>query len=299
MSSAIRTEGLVKSYGEQRAVDDLSFEVPWGRVTGFLGPNGAGKTTTLRMILGLAAPTSGRSEVMGAPYVHSATPSRMVGALLDTQQFHPLRSARNHLRVYAAASNLADRRVDEVLELVELSASASKKVGHFSLGMRQRLGLAAALLGDPKLLILDEPANGLDPSGIRWLRSFLRDYATGERAVFVSSHLLAEMTQVADEVVVINRGRLVVHSDVDLLLSHAEGGIKVRTDEPERLRDVMTERGAGAELVAHELVLVRGASVEDIGRAAAATAIPLFGLDAEIGTLEDVFFELTQAEAQP
>ncbi len=298
MSSAILAEGLVKAYGENRAVDDLSFEVPWGRVTGFLGPNGAGKTTTLRMILGLAAPTSGRSEVMGAPYVHSATPSRMVGALLDTQQFHPLRSARNHLRVYAAASNLADRRVDEVLELVELSASASKKVGHYSLGMRQRLGLAAALLGDPKLLILDEPANGLDPSGIRWLRALLRDYATDERAVFVSSHLLAEMTQIADEVVVINRGRLVVHSDVDHLLSRAERGIKVRTDEPERLRDVMTERSAWAELIAHDVVLVRGVAVEDIGRAAAATAIPLFGLDAEVGTLEDVFFELTQVEVQ-
>jgi ABC-2 type transport system ATP-binding protein len=298
LNPAIRVQGLVKIYAEQRAVDDLSFEVPWGRVTGFLGPNGAGKTTTLRMILGLVTPTSGGSEVMGAPYWHSATPSRMLGALLDTEQFHPLRSARNHLRVYAAASDLADRRVDEVLELVELSGAASKKVGHFSLGMRQRLGLAAALLGDPKLLVLDEPANGLDPSGIRWLRSFLRDFVTDERAAFVSSHLLAEMTLVADEVIVINQGRLVVHSDVDHLLSHAERGIKVRTDEPERLRDVMTERGAEAELILHDVVLVRGASVEDIGRAAAATAIPLFGLDAEVGTLEDVFFELTQAEAR-
>jgi ABC-2 type transport system ATP-binding protein len=251
----------------------------------------------MRMILGLVTPSSGSSEVAGKSYGQLPHPSRSVGALLETQQFHPSRSARNHLRVYAASGGIPDRRVDEVLEAVDLTKAARKKAGEFSLGMRQRLGIASALLGEPKVLILDEPANGLDPAGIRWLRSLLRNHAAQGGAVFVSSHLLAEMAQIADEVVVINEGRFLVHAAVTDLVSHAERGIKVRTDEPERLRDLMISQGKTAELTSHDVVLVRGASVEDVGRAAALARIPLFALDPEVGTLEDVFFELTRSEA--
>jgi ABC-2 type transport system ATP-binding protein len=296
MSGAVTVTNLTKVYGRQSAVDDLTFEVPWGRVTGFLGPNGAGKTTTLRMILGLVAPTSGDSRIVGTRYSALEDPTRAVGTLLDASQFHPLRSALNHLRICALQSNISPQRVHEVLELVELTSDGSKKVGAFSLGMRQRLGLAAALLGEPRLLILDEPANGLDPSGIRWLRGLLRAYATGESAVFVSSHQLAEIAHVADEVVVIDHGRLVAHDEVAKLVSRAGRGVRVQTEEPERLRDLVISTGAQAELVSLDVVLVRGLSVEEIGRAAAAAQIPLFGLNEEVGTLEDVFFELTRTE---
>ncbi|MGH2805772.1 MAG: ABC transporter ATP-binding protein [Actinomycetota bacterium] len=296
MTEPIVVEGLTKVYGDHRAVDDLSFAVPWERVTGFLGPNGAGKTTTMRMILGLASIDGGRAEVLGRPYASLERPSATVGSLLETQQFHPQRSARDHLRAYAAAGSVADSRVDEVLRLVELSDVGTKKVRKFSLGMRQRLGLAAALLGDPSILVLDEPANGLDPSGIRWLRSFLRSFAAQGRAVFLSSHLLAEVAQMADDVVVINHGRLVVHADVENLVSHAERGVRVRTDQPERLRDVLAGLGNAAELVSHDVVFVKGATVEEIGRAAATAGIPLFGLNSEEENLEDVFLQLTGSE---
>ena len=293
---AIVVRHLTKVYGGKRAVDDLSFEVEFDRVTGFLGPNGAGKTTTMRMILGLARPSAGRCDILGVGYRHLSRPSGSVGALLDTQQFHPLRSARNHLRVYAAGGGILDRRVEEVLELVELSPAAKKKVGQFSLGMRQRLGLATALLGDPTILVLDEPANGLDPSGMRWLRAFLRDFASGGRAVFVSSHLLAEMAQMADEVVVINRGQLVVHAGMPELLSHSQSSVRALTDEPERLRELMLASGKEADLTAHDALVVKGASREEVGRVAASAGIALFGLDAAEGSLEDVFFELTGSE---
>jgi ABC-2 type transport system ATP-binding protein len=208
-SPAIAVRGLTKRFGDVSAVDDLSFEVRPGRVTGFLGPNGAGKSTTLRMILGLVSPTAGTASVVGMPYRAIEDPARTIGAVLETQSFNPLRSGRNHLRVVAAAEGIDDERVDAVLELVDLSAAGHRKAGKYSLGMRQRLSLAGALLGDPKILILDEPANGLDPLGIRWLRDFLQGFAARGNAVLISSHQLGEMEQMADEAVVIYRGRLV------------------------------------------------------------------------------------------
>lgn len=208
-SPAISVRGLTKRFGDLTAVENLSFEVRPGRVTGFLGPNGSGKSTTLRMILGLVAPTAGMASVVGMPYRDLDEPARTVGAVLETQSFNPLRSGRNHLRVVAAAEGLDDGRVDAVLELVDLSAAGKRKAGTYSLGMRQRLALACALLGDPAILMLDEPANGLDPLGIRWLREFLQRFADAGNAVLVSSHQLGEMEQMADEAVVIYRGRLV------------------------------------------------------------------------------------------
>ena len=293
MNGAISVQNLCKTYGEQRAVDDISFDVGWNKVTGFLGPNGAGKTTTLRMVLGLAAPSSGSAFVLNQPYGALADPVGSVGALLETQQFHPQRTARNHLRALAAASDLPSRRADEVLDEVDLTKAASKKVGEFSLGMRQRLGLAAALLGAPRLLVLDEPANGLDPAGIKWLRSFVRSYATGDRAVFLSSHLLGEITQMADDLVVIDRGRLVAQAPVEGLLHRAQRGVRVRAESPEKLRDALGDLGAEIEPLAHDTLRVRGMQVEDVGRAAAASGLVLFGLEVEEVDLEDVFFELT------
>lgn len=296
MNAPIEVIGLTKSYDNRRVVDDLSFTVGWGEVTGFLGPNGAGKSTTMRMVLGLTRPTAGTATVQGMSFDRLENPGSVVGALLDAQQFHPLRTARNHLRVYADAGRIAKSRVDEVLDLVDLKEAADRRVGGFSLGMRQRLGLATALLGEPEVLVLDEPANGLDPSGIRWLRSFLRGFVADGRAAFVSSHLLGEMAQMADEVIVIARGRLVVHSPMHELIVHAGTGVRARSEEPERLRSALESVGAQAELVSHDTLLVKGLSVEDVGRTAARDRIVLYGLVAEEGSLEDVFLELTGSE---
>ena len=211
-SPAIVSRGLTKRFGAVTAVDDLSFEVRPGRVTGFLGPNGAGKSTTLRMLLALVKPTSGSATVLGMPYTSLAQPTLAVGAVLEVQSFHPLRTGRNHLRVLAAAAGLSDARVTEVLDQVGLTDAADRKAGGYSLGMRQRLGLAGALLGDPQVLILDEPANGLDPQGIRWLREFLQWFAGRGNAVLVSSHLLSEMALMADDVIVIDHGRLIARA---------------------------------------------------------------------------------------
>jgi ABC-2 type transport system ATP-binding protein len=211
----IEAIGLSKHYGATLAVDDLSFTVPPGQVTGFLGPNGAGKTTTLRMLLGLAEPTCGEALVFGRRYRELDEPARRVGAVLESNDFDPGRSGGDHLRALAIAAQIPHSRVDEVLDLVGLTANANRRVKTYSLGMRQRLGLAAALLGDPELLILDEPANGLDPAGVHWLRSFLRSFAEGGRAVLVSSHLLAEVAQAVDRVLIINRGRLVASARLD------------------------------------------------------------------------------------
>jgi len=208
-SPAVSVRDLTKRFGDVTAVEDLTFEVRPGVVTGFLGPNGAGKSTTLRMILGLVGPSAGSASVVGMPYRDLESPARTVGAVLETQSFNPLRTGRNHLRVMAAAEGIEDARVDAVLELVDLSSAANRKAGRYSLGMRQRLALAGALLGDPAILILDEPANGLDPLGIRWLRDFLRRFAAGGNAVLVSSHQLGEMEQMAEEAIVIYQGRLV------------------------------------------------------------------------------------------
>src|SRR5262245_61994805 len=236
-SPAITVRGVTKRFRSITAVDDLSLEVRPGVVTGFLGPNGAGKSTTLRMILGLVAPTEGTATVLGMPYRSLPEPARTVGAVLETQSFNPLRSGRNHLRVLASASGIPERRVDEVLGLVGLSAAARRNAGTYSLGMRQRLGLGAVLLGEPRILILDEPANGLDPQGIRWLRDLLREFAAEGNAVLVSSHVLSEMAQLADEAIVISRGRLVRQSSIAELTA-GSGQVRVVTPDNGRLAEV-------------------------------------------------------------
>src|SRR3954471_191210 len=213
--AVVVVEALTKRYGSLTAVEALSFELDAGTVTGFLGPNGAGKTTTLRMLLGLAKPTSGSALVLGEPYAQLGRPALRVGAVLEATDFHPGRSGRNHLRTLAHATGVPDARVDEVLKLVELENAKNRRVKGYSLGMRQRLGLAAALLGDPELLILDEPANGLDPGGVRWLRDFLRAFAADQRTVLISSHVLAEVAQTVDVVLIINHGKLVTESSLE------------------------------------------------------------------------------------
>ena len=217
--STITIDRLTKRYGAVCAVDDLSFSLETGSITGFVGANGAGKSTTLRMLLGVTGPTSGRALIEGRRYAELRNPARVVGALLDPDVFHPRRRGRDALRVLAAASSISDRRVDEVLELVDLSAAADRRVNGYSMGMRQRLGLAAALLGDPRILVLDEPANGLDPMGVRWLRTLLRDLADEGRTVLVSSHQLAELAQTVDDVVVIDHGRLAVDGPMRELIT--------------------------------------------------------------------------------
>jgi ABC-2 type transport system ATP-binding protein len=290
----ISVDRLVKDYGARRAVAELSFNVPWGRITGFLGPNGAGKTTTLRILLGLAKPTSGSAVVLGRRYQELKRPGRAVGALIETQQFHPGRRARDHLAILARASGIDHRRVDEVLELVELGGEGRTKVGHYSLGMRQRLGLAAALLGDPRVLVLDEPANGLDPSGIRWLRHLLKEFAERGGSVLVSSHILAEISQIADEVVVIHRGRLVTHTDVDGLITRP-ASVRLRTPEPERFRNRLLEEGIDATFIGRQELRVTNASAEQVGMVAVREALPIFEMQNEKESLEEAFFDLTEA----
>ena len=242
-AAVVRAESLTKRFGDVVAVDDLSFELEQGTITGFLGPNGAGKTTTLLMLLGLVAPTSGTALVFGRPYAQLAQPSRQVGAALEAADFHPGRSGRDHLRMLAEAVGLPRSRVEDVLRLVELQEAAGRRVKTYSLGMRQRLGLAAALLGDPELLVLDEPANGLDPGGVRWLRDFLRDFAAGQRTVLISSHVLAEVAQTVDQVLIINHGKLVVEASLGELTSHAAGSLRVRTPANARLADALALDG--------------------------------------------------------
>jgi ABC-2 type transport system ATP-binding protein len=292
----IVADGLTKRFGRTNAVDGLSFEVGGGKVTGFLGPNGAGKTTTLRMILGLARPTMGEATILGRPYRHLDQPANRVGAVLETSSFHPARTARNHLRILAAAAEVPGERVDQVLAAVGLGGAADKRVGHYSMGMRQRLGLAGALLGAPELLVLDEPANGLDPGGIRWLRDFLRSFAARGGAVFVSSHILAEVSQLAHEVVVINRGRLVVQAPVHELTARASSVVRVRASEPERLGQVLVEAGLEARPSGPDEVTVKGTSAEQVGRIAAQAGLVIVGLEEEEQSLEEVFFELTDEE---
>jgi ABC-2 type transport system ATP-binding protein len=292
----IEVEHLTKRYRNATAVDDLSFTVPRGRITGFLGPNGAGKTTTLRVLLGLTLPTSGRATVAGRRYRELAAPLRSVGAVLEASNYHPARSGRNHLRVLAAAAGIASARVDRVLADVELTGAAKRKVGGYSLGMRQRLSVAAALLGEPGLLVLDEPANGLDPEGIRWLRNFLRSFAEGGGTVFVSSHVLAEVSQLADEVVIIHRGKLVAHQSVAELTLQAAGATRVRSPRAGELLGRLSDAGLDAESTGAGTLAVH-ATPERVGDLAAEAGIPLYELVAETGSLEEAFLELT-AEPQ-
>ncbi|MGI8594357.1 MAG: ABC transporter ATP-binding protein [Solirubrobacteraceae bacterium] len=293
VTAAVTVESLTKRFGQTTAVEGLSFEVHEGKVVGFLGPNGAGKTTTLRALLGLVAPTSGHALVDGRPYRELADPARAVGAVLENARFHPGRSARNHLRVLALAARVPNARADEVLALVGLEGDADRRVGGYSLGMRQRLSLAAALLGDPRVLVLDEPANGLDPQGIRWLRDVLRSLAAEGRAVLVSSHVLAEIAQTVDDVVVIGRGRLLAQAPVGELTQRTSAGVRVRAPDPAKLAAALRAEDVRLEQGQDGAFLARGIAPERIGELAAANGVVLHELTTLASTLEDVFLELT------
>ena len=299
-NSAVAVEHLTKRYGETVAVDDLTFSIPHGTIAGFLGPNGAGKTTTFRMLVGLATPTSGTATVLGRPYAKLDEPIKSVGAMLEVSGYHPARTARNHLLLLARTAGIPTGRVDELLGLVELEDAADRAVGGFSSGMRQRLGLAAALLGDPDLLLLDEPANGLDPKGIRWLRQFLGNLAhEQDKTVFVSSHVLAEVAQMVDEVVIIDRGRLITQGPIDTVVAHMGRTVVVRSPDMGRLTDLLQRQEATMTHADTDRVLVSGVEMEEVGRLAAAEGLVLYELSEEGVSLEETFLALTEREQQP
>jgi ABC-2 type transport system ATP-binding protein len=291
----LEVRNLTKRYGRTLAVDDLSFEVEGGRVTGFLGPNGAGKTTTMRALLGLLRPTRGKALVEGRPPTAMVDPLRTIGAALEATAFHPGRSGLNHLRTLAAAARIPRSRVDEVLEMVELTGAERRRVKGYSLGMRQRLALAAALLGEPRILILDEPANGLDPKGMRWLRDLLRAQAAAGRTVLISSHLLSEVAQTADELVVIRDGKLVAQGSMADLTAR-EARIRVRAAQPTQLRDALAAQGAAVGEVENGGFDVRGSSGEQIGEEALRQGIAIYELATQASSLEESFFELMGEE---
>jgi ABC-2 type transport system ATP-binding protein len=293
--AAIEIQGLSKRFGDVVAVDDLSFVAREGAVTGFLGPNGAGKTTTLRMLLGLATPTAGSATIGGQPYGQLADPFRHVGAVLESTGFHPGRRARDHLRVLATAAGLPLARVQEVLDQVGLAEAGDRRVKSFSLGMRQRLGLASALLGEPEVLILDEPANGLDPEGVHWLRRFLRGFADQGGTVLVSSHLLAEVAQTVDEVVIITHGRLVSQASLADLTHRSQAGVRVRTPRAEALRGALAAEGIAAELVTADALVAFETTTEAVGLAAAGANIAIYEMTAQGFHLEELFLELTNS----
>jgi ABC-2 type transport system ATP-binding protein len=295
MSSAIEVHGLSKQFGPLRAVDDLTFEVAEGRVTGFLGPNGSGKTTTLRMLLGLVSITDGAATFGGRRYVELDHPIHHVGAVLEATSFHPSRRAEDHLKAVAIGAGLPLSRVDETLELVGLADVARRRVGKFSLGMRQRLQLATALLGEPEVLILDEPSNGLDPQGIQWLRTFIRHQASLGHAVLVSSHLLAEMEETVDDVVIVSHGKLVLQTTLAELASRAgtSTGMRIRTPELARLLAILDAIPVGYVQTAADTVAIAGATPEWFGPLAAQNQIVLYELVHDRGSLEDVFLQLT------
>jgi ABC-2 type transport system ATP-binding protein len=288
----IEVEGLSKKFGSTLAVDGLTFSVQPGKVTGFLGPNGAGKSTTMRVILGLVRPTSGTTTVLGRRYSELDDPARRVGTLLETLDAHPGRSGRNHLRVLAVAAGIPRSRVDEVLGLVDLREAGKRRVKGYSLGMRQRLGLAAALLGDPEVLVLDEPANGLDPQGMRWLREFLRSLAAEGRTILISSHVLAEVAQTVDEVVIIHRGRLVRQAAMGEVDVMAAASTTVRSPSADRLVALLAEDGIEATPGENGRLGVL-APPERVGEIAAAHGIVLHELTVEHASLEEIFLELT------
>ncbi|MEV6513998.1 ATP-binding cassette domain-containing protein [Streptomyces sp. NPDC051642] len=292
----IEAHQLTKRYGEKTAVDRLDFVVRPGTVTGFLGPNGAGKSTTMRMIVGLDAPTSGTVTVNGKPYAEHGAPLQEVGALLEAKSIHPGRSAFDHLMAQAHTHGIPRRRVDEVIEMTGLQSVAKKRAGAFSLGMGQRLGIAAALLGDPATVMLDEPVNGLDPEGVLWIRNLLTGLAADGRTVFVSSHLMSEMALVADHLIVVGRGRLLADTTVQDLVRHAGGDtVTVASEQPARLREVLA--GPGVEIsgeVGSEELHVTGLTARAIGIRAAEHGIPLFELSARTVSLEQAFMDLTR-----
>jgi ABC-2 type transport system ATP-binding protein len=298
VAAPIVVEGLTKRYGTLTAVDDLSFSVRAGAVTGFLGPNGAGKTTALKSIVGLARPTAGRALIDGSQVGAVAPDARMLGVHIEPCGAHPGRSARDHLRSLAALARLPRSRVDEVLALVGLEQAARRRVGKYSTGMRQRLGLASALLGDPEILVLDEPLNGLDPQGIRWLRTLLRERAASGRTVLLSSHVLAEAAQTVNDVVVINKGRLVRQGSIDELERLGNEGVFVSTPTRERLATAVQRAGGRAELQEGDgRLLIEGLDAVQVGELAHDERVVLHELSVRGGSLEDVFFNLTEEEA--
>ena len=292
----IEVTGLSKRYGEKVAVDDLTFTIKPGVVTGFLGPNGAGKSTTMRMILGLDAPTAGSATVNGMQYRNLAAPLHEVGALLEARAVHTGRSGYNHLLALAQTHAIPRRRVDEVIELVGLGSVAHKRVGGFSLGMGQRLGVAAALLGDPATVILDEPANGLDPEGIRWIRLLLKGLASEGRTVFLSSHLMSEMQQTAEHLIVIGRGRLIADTPVDAFVAQASSGspVRVRSPQLDALAEAITGAGGRSDKLEDGALQVHGLTSEQVGEIAAAQQFVLHELTAMQVSLEDAFMSITK-----
>jgi ABC-2 type transport system ATP-binding protein len=310
----IEARELFKRFGDKVAVDHLSFTVEPGRVTGFLGPNGAGKSTTMRLICGLDRPQSGTATIGGLTYAQLPRPLHVVGALLESRSLHPGRSARNHLLFLAETQGFPARRVDEVLELVGLTAVARKRAGGFSLGMTQRLGIAAAMLGDPAVLLLDEPVNGLDPEGIRWVRTFMRQLAADGRTIFVSSHLMNEMAVTADHLIVIGRGKLIAESSTeDFIKRSSERSVLVRTPQADRLAKLITEaggviepeaaapgNGGGGATAADGAagLVVTGLEAPRIGELAASASIVLYELTPRLASLEEAFMELTAASVE-
>jgi len=295
----IVAEGLSKRYGRTTAVDGLSFRVEAGQVTGFLGPNGAGKSTTMRMIVGLDAPSAGRVTVDGQPYAQLRFPLRHVGALLEAKAIHPGRSARNHLRWLAASNGIPDRRVDEVLEMVGLASVARKRAGTFSLGMGQRLGIAAALLGDPDVVILDEPVNGLDPEGILWVRNFLRFLASQGKTVFVSSHLMSEMSLTADHLIVIGRGRLLADASVkEVIAASSANHVRVVSPDATALQALVEKQGGTVAPDERDGLMVTGLECREVGVLAAQNGLTLYELSPQSASLEEAFMEMTRDTAE-
>jgi ABC-2 type transport system ATP-binding protein len=294
----ITAHALTKRYGATTAVDDLTFEVPPGAVTGFLGPNGSGKSTTMRIIMGLDIPDSGSALIGGKQYGELAWPLREVGGLLDAKAFHPARTARSHLRWLALTNDIPLRRVDEVLDQVGLSSVAHRRAGKFSLGMSQRLGIAATMLGDPGVLLFDEPVNGLDPEGIRWVRHFLRGLAAEGRTVLVSSHLISEMSMTADRLVVIGRGRLIVETSVaDFVARSGRGAVKLVTPDPAAFSNALTAAGAQVREDDGSLTIA-GLTAPQIGDLAHQEGLRVHELSPVTASLEDAFMELTQDEVE-
>jgi ABC-2 type transport system ATP-binding protein len=297
-SGVIEVRDLVKQFGTKIAVNHLSFSVEPGQVTGFLGPNGAGKSTTMRLICGLDRPQSGTATIGGLTYAQLPTPLRTVGALLESRALHPGRSARDHLLFLAQTQGFPARRVDEVLDLVGLTAVARKRVGGFSLGMTQRLGIAVAMLGDPRVLLLDEPVNGLDPEGILWVRNFMRELATEGRTVFVSSHLMNEMAVTADHLIVIGQGALIAQSSTDDFIKRSsERSVLVKTPDPGRLRELITSNGGAIQQEDRPdgvtSLVVSGLEAPRIGELAASASVVLYELTPRLASLEQAYMELT------
>jgi ABC-2 type transport system ATP-binding protein len=296
-SGRIVVQNLTKNFGQVAAVQNLSFQVEPGSVTGFLGPNGSGKTTTLRMLLGLVTPTAGFSTINGQPFNHLGNPARVVGGVLEAQGFHPGRTARDHLLVYGAAIGMPDQRADEILNLVGLAAAANRAAGGFSLGMKQRLALATALLGDPQVLVLDEPANGLDPEGIAWLRSFLKAFAQSGRTVLISSHLLAEVEQTIDHVVIISRGQTMYNGPLDDLRKQQQSRVIVQPADPQKLADALVAKEIGTVSPTPDgRLAVVGATVQQIGDIAAEAGVALYGVQEERADLEQLFLSMTRGQ---